>query len=51
MKKFIKEFKLSIKLKTEKIKQKYNFLLSFKSKNALNDELNDYNSQPENRTE
>ncbi len=47
----LEEFKLSIKLKTEKIKQKYNFLLSFKSKNALNDELNDYNSQPENRTE
>ena len=47
----LEEFKLSIKLKTEKIKQKYNFLLSFKSKNALRDELNDYNSQPENRTE
>ena len=47
----LEEFKLSIKLKTEKIKQKYNFLLSFKSKNALSDELNDYNSQPENRTE
>mgnify|MGYP002521523783 CR=1 FL=1 len=50
----LEEFKLSIKLKTEKIKQKYSFLLSFKTKNGLRDELNDYNNEekilkPENK--
>ena len=39
----LEEFRLSVKLKTEQIKQKYSFLLSFKTKNALRDELNDYN--------
>lgn len=41
----LEEFRLSVKLKTEQIKQKYSFLLSFKTKNALRDELNDYNKQ------
>lgn len=36
------ELKLSIKLKTEKFKQKHSFILSFKTKDALRDELNDY---------
>ncbi len=36
------EFKLSIKLKAEEIKQKYNFLFSFKAKKGLSEALNDY---------
>lgn len=40
----LEEFRLSVKLKAEQIKQKTNFLLSFKTKNSLNEELDDYNN-------
>ena len=39
----LEEFRLSLKLKAEKIKQKYNFMLSFRTKKPLGEELNDYN--------
>lgn len=40
----LEEFRLSVKLKAEQIKQKTNFLLSFKTKNSLNEELDEYNN-------
>lgn len=39
----LEEFRLSLKLKAEQIKQKYNFMLSFRTKKSLGEELNDYN--------
>lgn len=39
----LEELKLSIKLRAEQIKQKYSFILSFRTKNGLKDELDDYN--------
>ena len=45
----LEEFRLSVKLKAEQIKQKTNFLLSFKTKNSLNEELDDYNNSENER--
>lgn len=45
----LEEFRLSVKLKAEQIKQKTNFLLSFKTKNSLNEELDDYNNRENKR--
>lgn len=45
----LEEFRLSVKLKAEQIKQKTNFLLSFKTKNSLNEELDDYNNRENER--
>ena len=45
----LEEFRLSVKLKAEQIKQKTNFLLSFKTKNSLNEELDDYNNRENQR--
>ena len=45
----IEEFRLSVKLKAEQIKQKTNFLLSFKTKNSLNEELDEYNNRENER--
>ena len=45
----LEEFRLSVKLKAEQIKQKTNFLLSFKTKNSLNEELDEYNSRENER--
>ncbi len=45
----LEEFRLSVKLKAEEIKQKTNFLLSFKTKNSLNEELDDYNNSENER--
>lgn len=39
----LEEFRLSLKLKAEQIKQKYNFMLSFRTKKSLGEELNDFN--------
>lgn len=45
----LEEFRLSVKLKAEQIKQKTNFLLSFKTKNSLNEELDEYNNRENER--
>ena len=45
----LEEFRLSVKLKAEQIKQKTNFLLSFKTKNSLNEELDEYNNSENER--
>lgn len=45
----LEEFRLSVKLKAEEIKQKTNFLLSFKTKNSLSEELDDYNNSENER--
>lgn len=45
----LEEFRLSVKLKAEQIKQKTNFLLSFKTKNSLNEELDEYNNRENKR--
>lgn len=45
----LEEFRLSVKLKAEQIKQKTNFLLSFKTKNSLSEELDDYNNSENER--
>ena len=45
----LEEFRLSVKLKAEQIKQKTNFLLSFKTKNSLNEELDEYNNHENER--
>lgn len=45
----LEEFRLSVKLKAEQIKQKTNFLLSFKTKNSLNEELDEYNTRENER--
>ena len=45
----LEEFRLSVKLKAEEIKQKTNFLLSFETKNSLNEELDDYNNSENER--
>ena len=45
----LEEFRLSVKLKAEQIKQKTNFLLSFKTKNSLNEELDEYNTSENER--
>lgn len=45
----LEEFRLSVKLKAEQIKQKTNFLLSFKTKNSLSEELDEYNNSENER--
>lgn len=45
----LEEFRLSVKLKAEQIKQKTNFLLSFKTKKSLSEELDDYNNRENER--
>ncbi len=45
----LEEFRLAVKLKAEQIKQKTNFLLSFKTKNSLNEELDEYNNRENER--